>query len=214
MKLELFHAPRACSIVSLIALYEAGADFTLHPVHTKKQQQRSPEYLRLNPKAKVPVLVIDGEPLTENIAILSWIASSFPAKALLPTDPRQAAKALSVMSWCASGMHPLMPRMNAPSRISDLPAAEESIRRMATEEMGRHFAIADGLFAKREWVGDRWSIADTYLWWVWERAGAYGLDRAPYSNFAAHAKRVEQRPTVQRALSLASELEARFAQAA
>jgi len=91
--------------------------------------------------------------------------------------------------------------MNVPSRISDLPAAEESIRRVATQEMGRQFAIADELFSKREWVADRWSIADTYLWWVWDRAGAYGLDRSPYSNFAAHAKRVEQRPSVQRALS-------------
>jgi len=213
LKLDLFHAPRACSIVSLIALYEAGADFQLHPVHTRKQQQRTPEYLRMNPKGKVPVLVIDGEPLTENVAILSWIAQTFQEKQLLPTGP-QAIRALSLMAWCASGMHPLMPRMNTPSRFSDLPAAEESIRRIGTQEMAKQFAIADEMLRGREWVFDRWSIVDTYLWWVWERGGTYGLDRSPFTHYAAHAKRVEARPATQRALALAADLEAQFAKVA
>lgn len=214
MKLELFHIPRACSIVPLMALYEAGADFQVHPVNTRKQEQRSPEYLGMNPKGKVPVLVIDGEPMTENVAILTWIAQAFPEKKLLPTDPKGAVRALSLMAWCATGMHPLMLRMNMPQRVSDLPAAEESIRRIGRQEMAKHFAIADELLAGREWVFDRWTLVDTYLWWVWERGGAYGLDRTPFPRYAAHAARVEQRPSVQRALAYAAELEAQFAKAA
>src|SRR5258708_30377229 len=106
MKLTLYYAPIACSLVPLVTLHESGAKFEVKPISLKDKQQHNAEYLRINPKAKVPVLVVDGEPLTENVAILTWLASAFPAKKLLPTDPKNSIKALSLMSWCASGLHP------------------------------------------------------------------------------------------------------------
>ena len=72
MKIELYYAPIACSLVPYVTLTEAGAEFEVRPVNLGKGQQMSPEYLKINPKHKVPVLVVDGKILTENVAIHTW----------------------------------------------------------------------------------------------------------------------------------------------
>lgn len=69
MKLTLCYAPMTCALVPYVTLTEAGAEFEVQNVNTRSGQNRTPEFLALNPKHKVPVLVIDGEPLTENVAI-------------------------------------------------------------------------------------------------------------------------------------------------
>ena len=84
MQLILYYAPNACSLVPYVTLTEAGAPFEVHPLNFRKSQHMTPEYLRLNPKHKVPVLVIDEEPLTENVAIQIWIARHYPTARLLP----------------------------------------------------------------------------------------------------------------------------------
>lgn len=211
MKLALYHAPNACSIVSLTALWEAGADVDVRPVNTQKREQHGAEYARLNPKNKVPTLLIDGEPLTENVAILSWIARSYADRKLLPADPKNSIRALSLMAWIASGIHPLLPRLAAPTRFTDMVEAHPSLRKSGTEELNKAFRIAENLVTARDWVFDNWSIVDTYLWWAFWRARAYGLDGSPFPALLAHAERVEKRPATQRSLALGRELEAAFA---
>ena len=108
-----------------VTLTAAGAPFEVHPLNFRKSQHMTPDYLRLNPKHKVPVLVIDGAPLTENVAIQIWISRHFPAAKLLPADPMQELHAISLLAWCASGIHPFLSRINSPPRVCDLPGAEE-----------------------------------------------------------------------------------------
>ncbi len=80
MDIVLYYAPIACSLAPYITLTEAGAEFKVEPINLKKGQQRSPEYLKLNPKHKVPLLVVDGRPLSENVAIVSLLdRPDFPA---------------------------------------------------------------------------------------------------------------------------------------
>ena len=95
MQLILYYAPNACSLVPYVTLTEAGAAFEVRPLNFRKSQHMMPEYLQLNPKHKVPVLVIDGMPLTENVAIQTWIARNFAASRLLPADPIEELKAIS-----------------------------------------------------------------------------------------------------------------------
>ncbi len=113
MDIVLYYSPIACSLVPYVTLTEAGADFEVRNINLRKGQQSSPAYLKLNPKHKVPVLMVDGQVLTENVAIQLWIARNFPEAKLLPTDPWQELKAISIMSWCASGIHPFLARTNA-----------------------------------------------------------------------------------------------------
>jgi glutathione S-transferase len=143
MELILYYAPNACSLVPYVTLTEAGAAFAVRPLSVRKSQHMMPEYLQLNPKHKVPVLVIDGMPLAENVAIQTWIARNFAAARLLPADPMLELKAISFLAWCASGIHPFLSRINSPARVCDLPGAEESVRRLAAQQLFENYKIAD-----------------------------------------------------------------------
>src|SRR5690349_23854574 len=95
-----------CALVPFITLTEAVADFEVRAINTRNGGNRTPEFLKLNPKHKVPVLVIDGEPLTENVAIQIWIHRQFPTAKLLPAAAKDEIGAISLMAFCASGIHP------------------------------------------------------------------------------------------------------------
>ena len=83
---KLYYAPGTCALASHIALEEAGANYTAVRLDFKANQQQSPDFLKLNPKGRVPALVTDRGILTENPAILAYIAQTFPAAKLAPLD--------------------------------------------------------------------------------------------------------------------------------
>jgi glutathione S-transferase len=217
MKLTLHYAPVACSLVPFVTLTEAGADFDVVPVNLAKGQQNSPEYLRLNPKHKVPVLVIDGEPLTENVAIQIWIARNFPNTKLLPADPRQEIRAISLMSWCSSGFHPWLTPNFKPAQYCDMPGSEESVKRCSQKMLAEQFKLADGLLAGREWFFDHFTAVDAYFFWCYRRGLSFNfkyLDLATFKNCAAHFERMKQRPSVQKLIAFEAQVQQEFAKAA
>ena len=201
MKLTLYYAPMTCATVPYITLTEAGADFDIRNINTRSGQNTSPEFLAINPKHKVPVLVIDGEPLTENIAIQIWIARQFPRAQLLPAQPTEEIKAISLMSWCASGIHPHLTPNARPQNYCDLPGSEESVKRVANKMLSEDFALADKLLAGREWFCPHFTAVDAYFFWCFKRALSFKLDLKGYKNCAAHYERMLQRPSVQNLLA-------------
>jgi glutathione S-transferase len=217
MKLQLYYAPVACSMVPYINLTEAGADFEVIPVNMGKQEQTKPEYLKVNPKHKVPVLLIDGEPLTENVAINTWIARTFPQAKLLPSDPKQEIKALSLMAWCASGIHPALTPNNSPKRYCDMPGSEESVKQCAQKLLDENFTIADGLLKGREYFFDHYTAPDAYFFWTFIRATRFDLkylDLKKFTNCYAHLERMKTRPSVQKLLAFEKQTQEGFAKAA
>jgi glutathione S-transferase len=197
MKLTLYYTPIACSLVPYIALKEAGADFEVNLVNFFKGEHISPAYQRLNPKRRVPVLVIDGEPLTENVAIQIWIARNFPQARLLPAAPMQEIKAIAFLAWCASGIHPTLTPNARPERYCDLPGSEDSVRRCAQKLLKENLAVAEAMLASREWFFDHFTTADIYFFWCFRRCTQLNLDLSAYPNCVAHFERMQQRPSVQ-----------------
>ncbi len=214
MKLTLYYAPMACALVPYVTLTEAGADFDVQNVNTRTGQNRTPEFLRLNPKHKVPVLVIDGEPLTENVAIQIWIARQFPRARLLPAEPKAEIKAISLMAWCASGIHPHLTPNARPQNYCDLPGSEESVKRVANKLLFEDFEIADGLLAGREWFFDHFTALDAYFFWCFRRAISFNLDVSAFGSCAAHFERMKLRPSVQKVLAYDKQVQDAFAKAA
>jgi glutathione S-transferase len=174
----------------------------------------TPEYLRLNPKHKVPVLVIDGSPLSENVAIQTWIARNFPSAKLLPEDPMQELHAISLLAWCASRIHPYLSRINTPARVCDLPGAEESVRRLAVEQLFENYQVADDKLAEREWFFDHFTAVDAHFFWCFRRGTQFDLDLSQFENCLAHFERMKERPSVQKLLAYEQEVLTTFAQAA
>jgi len=110
MEIALYYASNTCALAPYVTLTEAGAKFEARPLNFRGRQNFSPEYLKINPKHKVPALVVDGKILTENVAIHQWVHRTFPAAKILPSDPWDEIKAVSLHGWCASGIHPFLSR--------------------------------------------------------------------------------------------------------
>jgi glutathione S-transferase len=214
MQLILYYAPNACSLVPYVTLTEAGASFEVRPLNFHKSQHMAPEYLLINPKHKVPALVIDGTPLTENVAIHIWIARNFPTAKLLPTQPMQELQAISLLAWCASGIHPFLSRINSPARVCDLTGAEESVRRLAAQQLFENYKIADDMLANREWFFDHFTAVDAHFFWCFRRGTQFNLDLSQFKNCIAHFERMQQRPSVRKLLAYEQEVQTAFAHAA
>jgi glutathione S-transferase len=181
--LTLYFAPGSSSMAVHIALHEIGVAFEGKPMSFKKDDMRSPEYLALNPEGKVPMLVVDGQPLTEVAAILFYLAKRFPEAGLLPRDDIEAdARALSWMSFAASTLHPA--------------------RRHGLDHATEVWGIADRRLGNG-WALGRYSIADIHLFRLYWRL-ANSLKPAPgtFPNLTAHYARMMARPAVQRTIEI------------
>lgn len=214
MKLELYYAPKTCALVPYVTLTEAGAGFTVHDMNSRSGQLKTPEYLKLNPKHKVPVLVVDGRALTENVAIQIWIHRNFPSAGLLPSDPWQEIQAISLMAWFASTIHPHLTPNARPENYCDLPGSAEAVKRTGNRLLFEDLRIADGLLAGREFFFDRFSTPDAYFFWCFRRAVTFGLDLASFPNCMAHYERMQQRASIRKVLAHEQAVETEFTRTA
>jgi len=211
MKLALYFAPGTCSRVPLMALEEIGRPFETQLVTFMKGENRSPDYLALNPAGKVPTLVADGQPLTQNVAILSFLARSFPGAGLLPFtgDAIGDARLASQLSFFSADLHPIVTRVRLPQFFCDVAGGPERVREIAYAAMSLQLGPLDSRLATQPWLlGAEWSILDAYLYWVWFRITGAGFPEEKFPNVAAHAKRMEERPAVRRALAREAQAEA------
>lgn len=201
--LLLYIAPGACSRVNLIALERTGAEYTTRRLALTQGEQRSPEYLSLNPKGKVPLLVTTKGSISETLAIVAYLDRCYPAAALWPrSDDWQQAQAFSWLAWCNATLHPMIYRARMPQRIHADPATHAELRRAALAELQVQLQVAENhLSDGRAWLmGGEWSIADAYLWWVWGRAADSGLS-GDFPLLRSHSERTSQLPETARALA-------------
>lgn len=214
MDIELYYAPTTCALVPYVTLTEAGAKFQVHPLNFQKGEHLSAEYLKINPKHKVPLLVVDGNRLSENVAIQQWIADTFPEAGLLPQDPWQRLQAVSMLSWCSGGIHPFLSRINAPAKVCELPEAADSIRQLATGAIQENLSIAEQLLAGREYFFGGFTAADAHFFWCFRRATQFEVDLASFPNCHAHFKRMGGRASVIKLLAFEGNVQKEFARAA
>ncbi len=207
--LTLFVAPNTCARVPTIALEEIGVPFETSLIRTAANQQKSPEFLKVNPKGKVPTLLIDGEPLTENVAILSWLNVSYPDANLLPasTSALDQVRQTADLAFFAGTVHPTVTRIAMPIKfIKDKALSFDIVRPVGVEAMN---AIMDMIEARLAdgpwWYGDTWSIVDGYLYWVWGRITGVGYPGDDYPNIQRHFALSNDRPAVQRAMNREAE---------
>ena len=214
MDIALYYAPTTCALAPYISLTEANADFEVRPLNFRKQQNKSADYLKINPKHKVPLLMVDGETLTESTAIQIWIARKFPQANLLPADPWQELKAISLFSWCSSGIHPYLSRINNPAKVCDVPDTADSVRKFAVEALTECFQIADDMLAGHDYFFDRFTAPDGHFFWCCRRATQFDIDLSDWSNVASHFTRMQTRASVQKLFAFEKEVQAEFATAA
>lgn len=201
MDITLYHSPGACSMATYVSLLESGADFDVKIISLRSKDQLSPEYAAINPKKKVPFLVVDGKGLSENIAMHAWIAEAFPAANLLPTDSWDHKKALSYMGWFGAGIHQHLTRHFKPEKFCANEDAHASIKAKAKAMYMEQLALVEAELAGKTWFFDHFTSCDAYFFWIYERAVAEGFDLTGFEHCTAHNQRMRSRESVQKVLA-------------
>ena len=202
MTLKLFYSPGACSLVPHIALEEAGAEFEAVRVVLAEGQHLQPEFLAINPHARIPALATDVGVVTENIAVLNLIADLFAADGAVPRDDAYAAaRCNQLLGWFSSSVHIAFAQVWRGSRFTDDESLWPAIEAGGREVLGQQFAEIDGLCGEDWLVPGRFSAADGYVLTFLRWARRIGCDIGRYPRWVALAGRTLERPSVQRALA-------------
>jgi glutathione S-transferase len=199
-----YYAPRTVSVASHIALQEAGADYELRRLDFSISEQHSADYLKVNPKARVPALVTKQGIITETPAILGYIAQAFPSAALAPVDDAFAfAKVQEFNAYLCATVHVAHAHRVRGSRWVDDEAAIKAMQDKVPQTMSQCFQLIEDEMFQGPWVlGKNYSVCDCYLFTVenWLQSDSVAIDKFPA--IAEHNQRMRQRAAVQQVLPL------------
>lgn len=201
--LTLYYSPNACSMASHITLEEIGAPYEARRVNFGAEQQKSADYLALNPKARVPALQTDRGILTETPAILAFLAQSYPEKKLAPLeDPFAFAELQAVTSYFCSTVHVAHAHKGRGPRWADDESSFADMKRKVPQTMTACFELIESKLLKGPWVmGEAFTIADPYLFTLTRWAGGDGVDLARFPRVSDHYARMQARPAVKAVLA-------------
>ena len=199
--LKLYYSPGACALASHIALEEAHADYEAVRIDLAKGEQKAPAYLAVNPAGSTPALIADEGVLTENLAIMWYVAATHPEAGLLPPDdaPFEVARMHRVNGFLGSALHPAIGKV-----LFARPPLEGEARTQALEPALAKYDIVEHHHLQGPWVlGERYTIADGYLsvFTRWLRLNDL-LDAERFPKLNAHLTLVQSRPCVQKALHM------------
>lgn len=193
--MDIYFSPLACSLASRIVLYESGQEAEFHRVDTRAGRTASGEdYRKINPKGLVPALrTDDGQVLTENAAILPYLADRKPDAGLAPTGFAR----YQLQQWLSFIGSELHKSVFTPLLGATFPAEAKA---KAKEEAAGKLAYLNDHLTGRDWLLDGFSVADAYLCAVLNWNQAVKLDFSPYPAIQAYQARLMGRPSVQKAV--------------
>ncbi|MCO6186745.1 glutathione S-transferase family protein [Rhizobium sp. L1K21] len=192
------------ALASLIALEETGITYEPVRLDMAAGQQRSPDYLAINPKGRVPALVTDQGILTETPALLVYIAQLAPEKKLAPLDDAFAfARLQSFNSYLCSTVHVAHAHKLRGSRWADQESSFEDMRNRVAGNVTECFSLIESEMFIGPWVlGDQYSVADAYLFTVAGWLAGDGVDVNQFPAIADFVARMRARPAVAKAVAL------------
>lgn len=199
--MRLYYTPAACSLAAHILLEESGQPYNAIAVDLAKGEQLRPEYLAIHPLGRVPALVLDdGSSLTENTAILPYLAKRF---GLWPDKtPEQEARALELIGYLASSVHVSFSLIGRAARYSDDATAHAGINAKGRLLFAEHLARLDARLAGKSSFFDQFNAVDAYafVFFLWGLKRGFDVDGFPHYRRLYDA--VLSRPAVQRVLRL------------
>lgn len=200
--MKLYYAPETCALAVHIVLEEVGARYEAVQVRLDRQEQRSTEYLALNPMGRVPVLVNEHGALTEVPAIMEYIAARVAEATLVPEDPFERARMQSFNAFLSSTVHPAFAHFARPYRWADDEVCRRAIAAKAVESLAESFEIIDRYRLTGPWIlGEQYTLADPYLYVVTRWLARAKLDVTRFPSVAQHFERMCGREAVRRALA-------------
>ncbi|MDP3834675.1 MAG: glutathione S-transferase N-terminal domain-containing protein [Hydrogenophaga sp.] len=202
MSLKLYFAPGACSFVPHSMLELSGVEFEPNSVKLHKGEQRSPDYLALNPRGQVPVLVDDGQVVTQIVAILLHLDAKLPQAGILPAPGPARTRALQTLAWMNNTVHPTFTHVFMPEKFTDDEAAKQAIRAFAAQAYRGLLGEIEALAAQASpWImGERPGALDAYALTLLRWGGYAGIDPTGLPATWGLAQRFAALPAVARAV--------------
>lgn len=197
--LVLFYAPGSCALANHILLEETGEPYLLDKRDVFSGQTRTAEYLRINPKGRVPALRIEDQVLTELPAISWYITRNAPA--LRPQGELEEARSLEWFNWLSGTLHATaFGALWSPQRFADSTQEHAELQRKARANIADHFAAIEEWLKSNPWaVGERYGLVDPFLLVFYKWGLRIGETMRQYPAWLDHASRVLARPATKRA---------------
>lgn len=203
MALTLFATKGSCSLATHLALEEAGAAYRIQKIDTAAGDQRKPDFLKINAKGRVPVLITDQGPLTENVALLLYVAQTHPKANLAPlNDAFALAKLNAFNAYLCSTVHVAHAHKLRGSRWSDSVEAIESMKAKVQQNMTDCAVVIENEYLAGPWVmGSNFSIGDCYLHVITHWMIGDGVDMKQFPKLSAHHAAMLARPAVKKVMA-------------
>ena len=205
--MKLYYGPGACSFVPHVGLEAikaaTGEDFEAQSVKLHKGEQRTPEYLAMNPLGLVPVLVDEGRALNQIVAICDYLDRRFPQAGLLPAEPWQRAQAMSHFAWMNNTVHPTFTRIYRPGNFVASEAAQAELRQAALASFREHLERIQAMTAHAApfLLGERLSFVDAYALVFLRWGGLVGIDPDTLPAYTAFAEKLAAAPAIAAAMA-------------
>lgn len=206
MSLKLYFAPGACSFVPHTLLETAGVPYEPVMVKLHKQENLGPEFRAINPRGQVPVLVADGEVITQIVAIVTWLDAQHPECEFLPREPLARTHALETLAWMNNTVHPTFTHVFMPYKFTDDPAAQAAVKKyngqLYAGLLGEIEVMAQKMNAQgRAFLGGgKFGPLDAYALTLLRWGGFAGIDPTTFTTLWAHVQKIAALPPVARAI--------------
>lgn len=204
--LKFYYAPKTCALAAHLALEHVGAPYEAIAVDFSTQGQRSPDFLAINPKGRVPVLQTERGVLTETPALLMYLCQRYPEANLAPlADTFATAQMQAFNSYLCATVHVAHAHRFRGSRWADEPEAIAAMQRKVPQSMGECMALIEQHLLQGPWVmGSQYTVADMYLYTISCWLEGDGVDVSKLPRVIEHRKCMDAKPEVQRITALYS----------
>ena len=201
--LEIYYTPNTSALAPHIVLEEVGAAYKAIRIDFASSEQQGPDYLRINPKGRVPALVTASGVLTEVPALLVYLAQAHPAARLVPfDDPFAFAQLQEFNSFICSTLHVAHSHRMRGYRWADDPQAIAAMQRKVPQSVGEAFDLIERYMFRGPWaMGETYTVVDPYLFTMAQWMESDGVDPQRFPRIQDHRDRMRARPAVQRALA-------------
>jgi glutathione S-transferase len=203
----LYYWPGASSMVPHIVLEEIGTPYQRQLVDLARGEHKSDAYLKINPHGKVPALAVDDTVLTENVAILTYLAKRFPEAQLLPDGMIEQARCLSTMAWFASSVHTTFAHIIRPERFASDSTAHGNLKETARGVFWDNCKEINSQLDGRRWMmGTQYTVCDPYALFFYDLGTRIKLPMHELAAYAAFSRRMLERAAVSKVRGLEQDM--------
>jgi glutathione S-transferase len=199
--LKLYYSKGSSALAAHIILEEVGALYETKEISIPKGQHHDLAFLQINPKGRIPALLTPDGVLTENPAILEYIAATHPDAGLVPDDPYQQAQARALCAYLCATVHVAYAHLQRGARWAEGSDAIKMMQQKAPSNLADCAEHLENGFSDGTWaMGAQYSFCDPYLFLIGKWMAACDIALSTYPKLAAHAAAMRNRPATQHVL--------------